>query len=200
MPALEGTVPVAGAPCWVNLMARDLRAAQSFYSDVMRWTFRPSTLGSDFSVALAHGEPVAGIGCCPGGDHPAVWPPVLRLRDADETAARISERGATLAVGPLSLGEGRAGIAAARDGAVFGFRPGQARPWPGRWGEAGPWCGWTFGRVTCSSPRSSTRRTELSRPARAGTGPVGHVRLGYARASTTRAQLGSLAESHLRLF
>ncbi|GAA1329537.1 VOC family protein [Streptomyces sanglieri] len=129
MPALEGTVPVVGAPCWVSLMARDLRAAQSFYSDVMGWVFRPSTLGSGFSVALEHGEPVAGIGCCQGGGHPAVWTPYFAVKDADETAARISERGATLAVGPLPLREGRAGIAADRDGAVFGFWEGPALTW-----------------------------------------------------------------------
>ncbi|MCT2546934.1 MULTISPECIES: VOC family protein [Streptomyces] len=129
MPGLEGAVPVAGAPCWVSLMARDLRAAQSFYAGVMGWTFRPSTLGSNFSVALAQGEAVAGIGCCQGGGHPAVWTPYFAVRNADETAARISERGATLAVGPLSLVEGRAGIAADRDGAVFGFWEGPASTW-----------------------------------------------------------------------
>ncbi|MFF3860055.1 hypothetical protein [Streptomyces sp. NPDC002209] len=41
--------------------------------------------------------------------------------------------------------------------------------------------------------------TELPRPARAGTQTVGHVRLGYARASTARqsldAKLDSFAES-----
>ncbi|WP_405752817.1 VOC family protein [Streptomyces sp. NBC_00012] len=135
MPALERTMPVAGAPCWVNLMAQDLRAAQSFYSDVMGWTFRPSALGSDFSVALAHGRPVAGVGYCPGGGHPAVWTPYFAVRDADETAGRISERGATLAVGPLPLGEGRAGIAADRDGAVFGFWEGPALIWPAEQGR-----------------------------------------------------------------
>ncbi|MEL5959358.1 VOC family protein [Streptomyces sp. CLV115] len=130
MPSLERTVPVPGAPCWVSLMARDLRAAQSFYSAVMDWTFEPSALGSDFSVALAHGEPVAGIGSCQGTGNPAVWTPYFAVRDADETAGRISERGATLAVGPRALGEGRAGIAADRDGAVFGFWEGPALTWP----------------------------------------------------------------------
>ncbi|MFH8342997.1 recombinase family protein [Streptomyces sp. AM6-12] len=41
--------------------------------------------------------------------------------------------------------------------------------------------------------------TELPRPVRAGAEPVGHVRLGYARASTARqsldAQLDSLTEA-----
>ncbi|MER6149353.1 zinc finger domain-containing protein [Streptomyces hirsutus] len=47
--------------------------------------------------------------------------------------------------------------------------------------------------------------TELPRPASAGAEPVGHVRLGYARASTARqsldAQLDSLAEAEVtRIF
>ncbi|MFE5541276.1 recombinase family protein [Streptomyces sp. NPDC056519] len=57
---------------------------------------------------------------------------------------------------------------------------------------------------TLSVPTPAVRRpgsvwTELPRPASAGAEPVGHVRLGYARASTTRqslaAQLDSLAEA-----
>ncbi|WP_323180622.1 VOC family protein [Streptomyces atratus] len=133
MPTLERIMPVIGAPCWVHLMAKDLRAAQSFYTDVMDWKFRASTLGSNFSVALAHGKPVAGVGCCSPGGPPAVWTPYFAVKNADETAGRISERGATFAVGPLPLGEGRAGIVADRDGATFGFwegpdhRPGRHR-------------------------------------------------------------------------
>ncbi|MFD9607514.1 MULTISPECIES: hypothetical protein [unclassified Streptomyces] len=78
MPTLEKIRPVTGAPCWVNLMAQDLRAAQSFHTDVIGWKFRESILGSNFSVALAYGEPVAGIGCW--------WPfsrlgPVLRRQE-----------------------------------------------------------------------------------------------------------------------
>lgn len=130
MPNAAGTLPTPGAPCWVNLLARNLHEAQSFYSDVMNWKFRGSALGDTYSVALAHGEPVAGIGCCASEDDPAaVWTPYFAVRDADATASRISERGATLAVGPLPLGEGRAGIAADRDGAVFGFWEGRTPGW-----------------------------------------------------------------------
>lgn len=57
---------------------------------------------------------------------------------------------------------------------------------------------------TLSAPTPAVRKpgsvwTELPRPARAGTEPVGHIRLGYARASTARqpldTQLDSLAEA-----
>ncbi|MGW2177457.1 VOC family protein [Streptomyces sp. NPDC001732] len=130
MTAFDKIMPVTGAPCWVNLLTRDLSATQAFYAAVLGWKFRESALGDDFSVALSQDEPVAGIGCCPGEGHPPVWTPYFAVKDADETAGRISERGATLAVGPLPLGEGRAGIAADRDGAVFGFWEGPALSWP----------------------------------------------------------------------
>ncbi|GAA2919436.1 VOC family protein [Kitasatospora cinereorecta] len=130
MSALERITPVSGAPCWVSLAARDLRTAQSFYAAVMHWEFRDSSLGSGFSVALAHGSPVAGIGRCPGGDGPAaVWIPYFAVSSADGTADRVRERGATLAVGPIPLGDGRAGVAADREGATFGFWEGPTPAW-----------------------------------------------------------------------
>ncbi|MEE1768742.1 VOC family protein [Streptomyces sp. JV185] len=130
MAALGRIRPVSGAPCWVSLPTGDLRAAQTFYADVMGWEFVASALGSNFCVAMEHGRPVAGIGCCsPDASPPAVWTPYFAVDDADETADRIRERGATLAVGPVKLGVGRAAIAADRDGAVFGFWEGTTLAW-----------------------------------------------------------------------
>ncbi|MFH9468907.1 VOC family protein [Streptomyces clavifer] len=123
-------VPSAGVPCWVNLMVSDLQAAQAFYGAVLGWQFRASSLGDQFLVASADGSPVAGIGERQPGFAPAsVWTPYFAVRDADVAAARIQERGATLAVGPVALGEGRAGLAADPDGAVFGFWEGSALTW-----------------------------------------------------------------------
>ncbi|MEU9061400.1 VOC family protein [Streptomyces sp. NPDC048430] len=123
-------VPVSGVPCWVNLMVSDLRTAQAFYAAVLGWEFRVSSLGDKFLVASADGSPVAGIGERHPGFTPAsVWTPYFAVRDADLAAARIQERGATLAVGPVALGEGRAGLAADPDGAVFGFWEGHALAW-----------------------------------------------------------------------
>lgn len=122
--------PAPGVPCWVNLMVGDLSAARAFYAAVLGWEFRASALGGEFLVASADGAPVAGIGARRPGLAPAsVWTPYFAVRDADVTAARIQERGATLAVGPVALGEGRAGLAADRDGAAFGFWEGPALAW-----------------------------------------------------------------------
>ncbi len=123
-------MPVPGAPCWVNLLVEDLAGAKAFYSAVLGWEFGQGSLGAGFSIALAAGRPVAGLGTRRPGLAPAVaWAPYFAVRDADKAASRIRERGATLAVGPLRLGEGRAGIAADREGAVFGFWEGAVPAW-----------------------------------------------------------------------
>ncbi len=130
MSAHRPTTPVRGAPCWVSLLARDLEAAQAFYSAVLDWRFRPASLGEEFSIALLDGEPVAGIGALAQSLQISVaWTAYFAVEDADDTAGRIRERGATVAVGPLKLGPGRAALAADRDGATFGFWEGQTLAW-----------------------------------------------------------------------
>ncbi|TJZ58935.1 VOC family protein [Streptomyces piniterrae] len=137
MPAEGPTRPMRGAPCWVSLLARDLKAAQDFYATVLGWTFRPTTLGEEFSLALADGDPVAGIGALAPSIQVAVaWTAYFSVEDADDTAARIRERGATVAVGPLRIGPGRAALAADRDGATFGFWEGETLPWSVGHGKA----------------------------------------------------------------
>lgn len=127
--------PASGAPCWVSLMARDLGAAQEFYGAVLGWTFRPTQLGDDFSVALADGSAAGGIGAlAPSLQAAVAWTPYFAVGNADTAAARIRERGATVAVGPLAMNTGRATLAADPDGAVFGF-------WEGR-----TVAGWSVGR------------------------------------------------------
>ncbi|MFE5941564.1 VOC family protein [Streptomyces sp. NPDC056480] len=118
-------------------MARDLAAAQHFYAGVLGWEFRSSRLGGGFSVALHEGMPVAGIGALAERlDMPVAWTPYFAV----VTAARIRERGATMAVGPLAFGTGRAGLAADPAGAVFGFWEGAVVPdWSVGHGSAPAW-------------------------------------------------------------
>lgn len=127
--------PVSGAPCWVSLMARDLEAAQTFYGAVLGWTFRSTTLGDEFCLALTGGAAVAGIGAlAPRLQAAVAWTPYFAVDDADIVSARIRERCATVAVGPLAMRAGRAALAADPDGAAFGL-------WEGR-----TVAGWSVGR------------------------------------------------------
>ncbi|WP_189132645.1 VOC family protein [Wenjunlia tyrosinilytica] len=123
-------------------MARDLHATEDFYGAVMGWTFRPGSLGEKFSVALKDGAEVAGIGALAPSLQVAVsWTPYFAVGSADIAVARIRERGATVAVGPLALGGvGRAALAADPDGAVFGVWEGAALSgWSVGWGSAPAW-------------------------------------------------------------
>ncbi|MGW1548829.1 VOC family protein [Streptomyces sp. NPDC002346] len=131
----------SAAPCWVNLMTRDLESAQGFYSAVLGWTFRAGKLGQEFSVARRDDVPVAGIAAVATAYQVAVaWTPYFAVPDADVTASRIRERSGTVAVGPLALGKGRGALAADRDGAVFGFwertEPAASPPAPDNYSHA----------------------------------------------------------------
>lgn len=133
------TAAVHGAPCWVSLMARDLRAAQDFYGAVLGWRFLRGRLGEQFSVAVYEGAPVAGIGALAPQLQVAVdWTPYFAVTDTDEAAARIRERSGTVAVGPLSFTLGRGALASDRDGAVFGIWEGLLIPNWHVWRKSAP--------------------------------------------------------------
>lgn len=117
------TADLVGAPCWLSLTARDLKASERFYSAVLGWTFRRGSLGRAFSVGEADGVPVAGIAAVAGQFAvPVAWTAYFAVDSADDTVARIRERGGTVAVGPVPYPpRGRAALAADREGATFGI-------------------------------------------------------------------------------
>jgi predicted enzyme related to lactoylglutathione lyase len=137
--AVASSREVFGAPCWITLMARDLRDTQNFYGAVLGWQFRRTALGAGFSLAVSSGAPVAGIGVLdPAMRAPGGWTPYFAVADVDETAARIRERSATVAVGPLRFSVGRGALAADRDGAVFGIWEGELIPDWLTWRKSAP--------------------------------------------------------------
>lgn len=120
------THSVFGAPCWVSLTSRDLAATEDFYGAVLGWRWRKARLGDHFRVATADGVPVAGIAAVAAMWQMAVaWTPYFAVPSADDAAARVRERGGTVAVGPISLAPGRAALLADRDGATFGVWEGE---------------------------------------------------------------------------
>ncbi|MFF4350177.1 VOC family protein [Streptomyces sp. NPDC001530] len=131
---------VFGAPCWVSLTTRDLRAAEDFYHAVLGWEWRSDTkMGDQYRIARADGVPVAGLNEATFVAQTAVaWTPYFAVASADETVARSQERGGTTAVGPISLPPGRAALLADRDGAVFGIWEGELVAGWEAWRRAAP--------------------------------------------------------------
>jgi uncharacterized protein len=121
----------AGVPCWVSLVTRDVAATEHFYGAVLGWQFRDSSFGAGFRVATLDGLPVAGISEQKATwNAPVSWTVYFEVDDADATVSRIAERGGTIGVGPVRLGEGRAVLAAGPGGAGFGLWQGER---PGHW-------------------------------------------------------------------
>ncbi|GBP98940.1 doxorubicin biosynthesis protein DnrV [Streptomyces spongiicola] len=130
---------VPGTPCWVSLATRDMRAAQDFYGAVFGWGFGPDRRTEGHVVAHADGEPVAGLvesAQSMGVRLPVAWTAYFVADSADAAAARVRERGGTVAVGPLAFGRGRTAWAADPLDAAFGIWEGPAAP------------GWQAGRGT----------------------------------------------------
>lgn len=122
-----------GAPCWLSLVTRDIRAAEEFYGRVLGWCHVPllGAAGRPRSLALKAGAPVGTLSEVAGdlGGY-ASWMPYFFVHDVDTAVARLRERGATVAVGPLTTGAGRVAVVAGPEDAVFGIR--QKAPDP-RW-------------------------------------------------------------------
>ena len=130
---------VFGAPCWVSLTTRDLKATEDFYGAVLGWECEPAELGDRFSIARVNGVPVAGIAAVASVWQMAVaWTPYFAVSSADEAVARAEERGGTRAVGPIAFPPGRAALLADRDGAVFGVWEGELVAGWEQWRRAAP--------------------------------------------------------------
>ncbi|MFF1698713.1 VOC family protein [Streptomyces sp. NPDC058257] len=114
-----------GAPCWLSLASRDAKAAKEFYERVLGWCHVPllGSPGTARSLALKAGAPVGTISEASRdlGVH-AGWMPHFAVDDLDRAVGRIRDRGATVAVGPLTTAAGRAAVAAGPHDVVFGLR------------------------------------------------------------------------------
>ncbi|MGW2248809.1 VOC family protein [Kitasatospora sp. NPDC001660] len=120
-----------GTPCWVDLMAKDQRAALDFYRDLLGWQGEPGPAEfGGYAVCELNGKAAAGIGpaMAPEGmpEPPTVWTSYLSTTDAQATQDAITAAGGTLLVPVMDVGSlGRMLIASDPQGAVFGvWQPG----------------------------------------------------------------------------
>jgi uncharacterized protein len=117
---------IPGVPCWIDTSQPDAGAAREFYGGLFGWDFEevmPEDVPMEYAIAKLGGEDVAGVGSQPpgGGQGPVVWSSYIWVEDADATAAKVSEAGGNVLMGPDDVMEaGRIAVFTDSQGAVFG--------------------------------------------------------------------------------
>ena len=117
------TENLPGTIGWFDLMTTDVDAAYAFYGRLFTWSYE---VGADstngYAIAMSAGRPAAGIGPMPpGAAYPPAWTVYFMTTDIAATAARITEHGGTVLMGPHEVPEsGHFLIATDVTGAPFG--------------------------------------------------------------------------------
>lgn len=120
----EVTAYEPGVPCWVDLATDDAEGARRFYAALFGWQLEvgPAETGY-YAMCRLRGHPVAGIsGVKPREDIPTAWTTYLATDDSTADAARITDAGGILAMGPMEIpGQGTTTYALDPAGAGVGL-------------------------------------------------------------------------------
>ncbi len=73
-----------GAPCWYELTTGDLEAAQTFYANLLGWSWANAGMeGFDYRLASIGGAMVAGASMGAGPGMPPAWLTYFAVTDCD---------------------------------------------------------------------------------------------------------------------
>jgi uncharacterized protein len=118
----ERTSYPPGTFSWVDLNTDDPEGAKAFYGALFGWDYEdiPIGEGASYSMARIDGHSVAALGPLQGEGMPPHWNCYVTVADADASAARAAELGATLVAEPFEVFEaGRMAAFADPQGAVL---------------------------------------------------------------------------------
>jgi predicted enzyme related to lactoylglutathione lyase len=115
----------AGAPCWVDALQPDPKAAATFWAELFGWHLAERT-GSDsgpsYYVGQLQDSEVAGVGRAPATEISPHWKTYVRVDDIDATIAAAIQAGGRLIDDSLPSVEGdQRALLADPAGAVFGI-------------------------------------------------------------------------------
>jgi uncharacterized protein len=101
----ERTSYTPGTFCWVDLNTDDQDGAKAFYATLFGWEYDDIPIGDGivYSMAQLGGHSVAALGPLQGPDMPPHWNCYVSVDDADASAARAAELGATLVAEPFDV-------------------------------------------------------------------------------------------------
>ncbi|MBT2898308.1 VOC family protein [Streptomyces sp. McG3] len=143
-----------GTPCWADAMFADVEGAQSFYGDVLGWTFGESVSEfGNYTQAYADGKAAAAVvPPMPGAEGQSAWCLYLASPDAAATAEKVRANGGEVLMEPMRVGEfGTMALARDPGGAVFGIW--QAGSHEGFGTEMGAPGGYCWGEVFTRDPK-----------------------------------------------
>lgn len=101
----ERTSYPPGTFSWVDLQTSDPDAAKAFYSGLFGWQYDDVPIGDGavYSMAQLQGHSVAALGGRQDESIPPHWNCYVTVADADASAARAAELGATLLAEPFDV-------------------------------------------------------------------------------------------------
>ena len=113
----------AGAPCWAEVLTRDVPAAEEFYSSLFGWTAQRSDSAKAAYTTFAAGDrPVAGMLPMPDAvpvEAPAHWMIYFRVSSCEAAIERARVLGGTVRMAPTHLEVGTFAVLEDPHGAVF---------------------------------------------------------------------------------
>ena len=115
---------IPGVPCWIDTEQPDVDAAVEFYRGLFGWQLEDVMPPGPYRYVMARiaGGVVAAIGTPPQDAMPGdpAWNTYVRVRSADETAAKVRAAGGRVLMTPADAGEaGRMAVFADPEGAAF---------------------------------------------------------------------------------
>ena len=115
-----------GTFCWVELGTTDAEAAKKFYSELFGWTIEDRPVGPDMIYTILNLDGKNAGALYPLDKEkqaqgiPSNWLSYASVANADETAAKAKELGATIMAGPFDvMTVGRMAVVQDPTGAVF---------------------------------------------------------------------------------
>jgi predicted enzyme related to lactoylglutathione lyase len=110
MPGTDVDPMAPGAPCWFEVVTRDVDRSRAFYGDLFGWTSEVASAGTPGYIEFRReGEMVAGLLPTPEGwDAPPHWGVYFTVEDVDATVKRAEELGGVVRLAPRGVpGVGR---------------------------------------------------------------------------------------------
>src|SRR4051812_1567220 len=96
-PMSDSTVATAPKPNWVDIAAKDPKAAQKFYGELFGWEVEDLGPGAGgYAFFRKDGKVAAGVGPLQMPEQPTVWSVYIGTGDADATAEKVTAAGGTV--------------------------------------------------------------------------------------------------------